>query len=131
MEQRCATSGSEWDQLTRLVMRSAPAIARGDNRAARRVAVQLHIHEEQKHGIPIPVLRHEATRYYAHATLSTPSWKGRHIAWGHVYQEPETPAQLEKLKSELGSLMERAQREQPASLVILTQAGWKGNTALP
>ena len=130
MEQRCDTPGSNWDELTRLVMRSAPAIARGDNRAARRVAVQLHVHEEEKHGVPLPVLRHEATCYYAHATLSTPSWKGRHVAWGHVYQEPETPAQVAKLKSELASLVERAQREQPASLVILTQAGWKGNAAL-
>ena len=47
-----------------------------------------------------------------------------------MYQEPETLAQVEKLKSELASLVERAQHKQPASLVVLTQVGWKGSKAL-
>ena len=129
-EAQPATSEERWDELTQLVARVLPGLARGDNRAAREVAVQLHVSAEKEHGVPIPVLRHEANEFYRHAMLETASWQGRQIAWGHVYQEPETLEQLNGMRRQLEALTARAQREQPASLVVLCQAGWQGKTAL-
>ena len=119
-----------WDKLTQVILTMAPSIAHGDNQAARQAAIELHIHEESQHGIPRHVLWSEAAAYFKHSTLNTPSWRGRHIAWAHAFQEPQNREEEAALKQEVERLAERASREEPASLVVLNQAGGRGEAAM-